>query len=66
MAFLVQKQKQFPPYDGKGTKTKAQEHKTVDTLLRSEGQQFSMVNEGIRAGTFGQKLMLSCIFFRQI
>ena len=25
-------------YAGKGTKTKAKEHKTVDTLLRSEGQ----------------------------
>ena len=35
-------------YAGKGTKTKAQEHKTVDRHYL--GQKVSMVNEGIRAG----------------
>ena len=38
-------------YAGKGTKTKAQEHKTVDTL-----QKVSMVNEGIRAGYIWAKI----------
>ena len=48
-------------YAGKGTKTKAQEHKTVDRHYL--GKKVSMVNECIRAGYIWAKFDAFMLYF---